>query len=555
MSQITVQQAIDLALSQFNSGHLHGAESISRKVLEMEPSQPDALHLLGVLAMHRRSFDQACDYLRRAVAANPNHAGYHCNLGQALAALREIDRATEEYRKAIDLKPDMVEAHNNLANLLRSRGDLPQAISEYATALRYRPNMAQLWNNLGTACQEAQRFDDALEGFRRAMSLDPSFTEACENLAALLHRIGRLEEAATAYRQLMRLKPDQPELMKSFGSTLCLTGQLRPAMDVFKRVIALQPDDARVKLNLGILTLLHGDFENGLPLYENRWKVDGHGRIDQNFNKPRWDGGDLKGRRLLLHAEQGFGDTIQFIRYLPQVVARGGRVFLACLPEMSRLLGQFDGVEKLLTQGDELPEFDVHCPLGSLPLLMGTRLDTIPTPAPYVKADPELSARWRRRIARLDGTLNVGLVWSGRATPDPKRSMRLSSLAPLSRCTGVRFFSLQKDAAAKQLQTTPLGMDVTDLSMHLTDLAETAAAIDNLDMVISIDTATAHLAGAMGKRVWTMLPFIPDWRWLLDRADSPWYPTMRLFRQPKADDWKTPVEEAAHELQAVGSLH
>ena len=268
-----------------------------------------------------------------------------------------------------------------------------------------------------------------------------------------------------------------------------------------------------------------------------------------SFVQPRWKGEDLNGRTVLLYAEQGFGDTIQFIRYAPLVKQRGGRVMFVCMPEVAPLLVNFAGVDEMVPQGT-LPPFHLHCPLLSLPMIFNTRVETIPASVPYLKADPRLSEQWSMKLQSRPGRLKVGLAWAGRPThaDDARRSMRLAQLAPLAQVKGVTFFSLQKGEAAAESARAPAGMDLIDCAADLHDFADTAALVSQLDLVVAVDTAVAHLAGAMGKPVWVLLPFKPDWRWLLDRNDTPWYPTMRLFRQGGKREWDGVTEEVAKVL-------
>jgi hypothetical protein len=318
-------------------------------------------------------------------------------------------------------------------------------------------------------------------------------------------------------------------------------------VEAFEKAITLRADYALAHWNLGLILLSLGDFQRGWAEYEWRWRRPEYARHD-HFKRPRWDGTQLGRRRILLHTEQGFGDVIQFIRFVPKVVERGGKVILACHSELRRLLSKIEGVQQWIDPGETLPEFDVHCPLMSLPKVFGTTVQTVPGQAPYLAAGAELAERWRERVEGLPGR-KVGLAWAGRPGHgnDRNRSIRLNQLEKLGIVAGVSFVSLQKGEAARQ--QTP-GLTITDWTADLNDFADTAALIANLDLVIAVDTAVAHLAGALGKPVWVLLPFVPDWRWMLDREDSPWYPTMRLFRQPAIGDWETPISRIVEALKS-----
>ena len=307
-------------------------------------------------------------------------------------------------------------------------------------------------------------------------------------------------------------------------------------------------------MSLALALLLQGRFAEGWEAYESRRQIRRIAR-DPGFVQPFWDGSPLGGRRILLTSEQGFGDTIQFVRYAPLVAARGGRVLLQCKPELKRLLAGQCGIEQVVTPGDATPAFDVWCLLMSLPHLLGTTLQTIPAQVPYLTPDPHLIDKWGKRTAHEPAGLKVGLVWAGGAhnKNDRVRSLSLGALAPLAQVPGVRFYSLQKGAASDQARTPPAGMEMTDWTPELADFADTAALVANLDLVISVDTAVAHLAGAIGKPVWVLLPLSPDFRWLLNRDDSPWYPTVRLFRQPTRGDWASVIERVRRALHQLSS--
>ncbi|HVT87833.1 MAG TPA: tetratricopeptide repeat protein [Tepidisphaeraceae bacterium] len=650
-SQLTIQQAVDQALQSFGCGKAQESHSLCQQILNVEPSNADALHLMGVLEMQAQHFASASQLIGRAIASNPSQPGYYCNLGQSLAAQGQNDQAIIAYRRALALNAEMFEARNNLANLLREKGEFAQAISNYMMVLRSHPNLPQVWNNMGLALQDAGRIEEALDAFAKAMSLAPTFSLAAENKAKLLHRVGRFEQAIAAYLQVLRINPDHvdslnnmanalqdagqmemavstydkalairpelPEVHKNRGNALLKLGQFERAGESFDQAIELRPDFAEAhrgrgnalrmlgrhadaitalrttaslnpesasvycdlgsallangdidqaigalnravglksdhpgaNLNLGTTLLLRGDFERGLPLYEYRNQVNGIGQVAGDNAQPIWDGSDLNGKRILLHSERGLGDAIQYSRYIPMVATRGGRICLVCQPELHRLLQQVEGIGALLAPGDMVPETDVRCALPSLPLKFKTTLETIPSRDLYLQADVEGSARWRKRLGEPDGRKKIGLAWAGPPFPDPKRSMCLSQVAPLSACRNVRLISLQKGPAMTDLRKNSGGLNIENYFCDLLDVSETASLIDNLDLVITIDSMVAHLAAAMGKPTWLLLPAIPDWRWQLDRNDSPWYPSMRLFRQKTAGDWSAPISQVLDSLQ------
>jgi len=455
---------------------------------------------------------------RQVLTQQPDHADALHFLGVAAHQEGRNEPAEALIRRAIALRPGYAEAYSNLGAVLTQQGKLDEAVSAYRDAIRCKPGHAQAYANLGAALSVQGKLDEAAAACRQAIALMPGFAEAHSNLGAALKESGRFTEAVAAYEQAIRLKPDHAE----------------------------------AHFNLALTLLLLGDFSRGWQEYEWRWKARGFLSPKRNFDQPLWGGEQLNGRRILLHAEQGLGDTIQFVRYAAQVSARGGKVVLECQPELHRLLEQLPGVS-LVAAGGPLPDFDLHCPLLSLGRAFATKLESIPNPVPYLSADPRLVDRWASRVT--GGETKVGLVWAGKATHpnDRNRSMRLRQFLPLAKVQGVRFYSLQAGPAARHAVTGPPGLEVADLSDALSDLAETAAAIANLDLVISVDTAVAHLAGAMGKPVWVLLSFIPDWRWLLDRDDSPWYPTARLFRQKAIGRWDEVIDRVAECLVSTNT--
>jgi hypothetical protein len=377
--------------------------------------------------------------------------------------------------------------------------------------------------------------------------LRPDMPQLLEQLAMALSANWEMDEAIEVWRHVAAMKPDSADTLVNLGTALHRDGKVDEALQVYQRVVALKPDLPLAHLNLSLLQLLLGDFKNGWEEHEWRWKVLKTFIPDPPFSQMMWDGSDLNGKRILLHPEGGYGDTIQFVRYAPLVAARGGQVVVGCVPELFRLLQTVEGVTELDLAGPALPVFQVHCPMLSLPRLLKTTAETIPAKIPYIFADSNLSQRCRKMMPPAHGLLKVGLVWSGRAEYDNdfNRSLLLKKYLPLSKVPRTIFFSLQKGPSSKQVEELKNEWPVIDWTSEFTDFADTAALIDNLDLVVTVDTAMAHLAGAMGKRVWVLLPFMPDWRWLLNRDDTPWYPTMRLFRQNRAGDWETPIQRVA----------
>jgi hypothetical protein len=358
---------------------------------------------------------------------------------------------------------------------------------------------------------------------------------------------GQLNDGIAAHNRALHLNPNYAEVHNNLGNALGAAGRFEEAVASLRRAIELKPDFAIAHFSLANMLLLQGDFDRGWPEYEWRRSLPGLNR--REFVQPRWDGTALNGRTILLHAEQGIGDTIQLIRYVNTASVRGGKIVVECQPELVRLFQTLSGVDQVVALNQPLPDFDIHCPMFSLPPILKTNLETIPATVPYLKADENLCLRWAACMAPF-GERNVGIVWAGSPghKNDRNRSFSLSQLSPFARIPGITFHSLQKGDAARQASTSPEGMKLIDRSAELSDFAETAALIANLDLVIAADTAAAHLAGALAKPVWVLLPFVPDWRWMLDRPDNPWYPTMRLFRQKSFGDWTEVIERVAQAL-------
>jgi Flp pilus assembly protein TadD len=547
----------NLGIALMDKGQLDEATAACRRAIKLKPNYAEAHNNLGNSFQIKGQTEEAIAAYRQAIALRPNYAKAVGNLGKVLKEKGKLDEAIAAYRQAIVLNPNYAETHNNLGIALTDKGQLDEAIAAYRQAIKLKPNFAEAHNNLGFSLRDKGQHEEAMVACRQAITLKPRFPEAHSNLGNALRDKGLLDEAIVAYRQAIMLRPGFSEAMSNLGNALRDNGQLEEAVDSYRRAIALKPDLADAHYNLALTLLLCGDFQPGWEEHEWRWKCTNFPSARRNFSQSQWNGGALETCTLLLHTEQGLGDAIQFIRYLPLVVQRGGKIIVECRAELQRLLRTMHEKCKILARGEPLPAFDLHCPLLSLPLVFGTMLDNIPKTVPYLHADMQDAKKWQER---MDGQLpivkvvKVGLVWAGKLKPDPNRSMKLSSLAPLGQVPGVRFFSLQKGTAAAEAKTPPTGMELVDWTSELKDFADTAALIANLDLVISIDTSVAHLAGAMGKPVWTLLPFNSDWRWLLERQDSPWYPTMRLFRQETPGDWQTPIQKLTEELSRFATI-
>lgn len=548
MSHVAVQHMLDQALQHHRAGGLELAEPIYRDALALSPNHPDALYLLGTLHFQKGHTENAIAMLRRATAGNPRSATYRYALGQMLTAAGESQAAIASYRDAVRIKPDFAHAWNNLGMLLEHQGDSVAAGDAYHHALEIHQEFPELHNNLGGWYKSRGQIQQAIAQFRKAISLQHEFPIARFNLGATLASIHDFHSAIEEFRVAITQQPDFPQAYTAMGNALHEIGQIDQSIDAYERGIALNPGLATPYYNLGINYLLKGDFLRGWEGFESRRCVRDFMPFCRNFAEPLWDGSDLRGRSILLHAEQGFGDTIQFARYVTLVKQRGaGQIFVLTQPELQSLIGAMPGIDLTVSDEELLPPFDLHCPLPGLPLRLKTSLATIPASIPYLAGSPTRIEYFKRKLGH-GSSRRVGLAWAGRPEHqnDLMRSITLSQLAPLAQTPNVRWISLQKGRTA--IEAANSGIPLYDLTADLEDFSDTAALIANLDLVIAVDTAVAHLAGAMGKPVWVLLPFVPDWRWMLERDDSPWYPTMQLFRQPQAGDWTMPINQIAHAL-------
>jgi len=479
------------------------------------------------------------------------------SIGEALQAAiahhkaGNLAEAERLYRRILAVDPRHADSLHLLGVIAfhAGRPDAARALIEQAIGINAA--VPEYFNNLGNVLKESGGGDaQALAAYRRALSLRPDFVDAHYNLGNAHAKEERLEEAVECYRAALRLAPGHAGSWMNLGNTLRSLGRIDEALDCYRRVPRASPVHPEARWNQAIARLLGGDLARGWEDYESRWDLERAKPLRRNFGRPAWDGAKAKGKRILLHAEQGLGDTLQFIRYAALVKQRGLKVLLECPAPLQSLLARAPGVAQAFATGEALPEFDLQLPLLSLPRLFGTTLQSIPAPRSYLTPDPSLARKWKAKLGAAGKSLRVGLAWAG-GTSDRKRDCGLAALAPLAAARdAVAFYSLQKGEAAAQAATPPAGMKLVDLSAELKNFADTAALIGQLDLVISTDTAVPHLAAALGKPTWILLRYAPDWRWLLGRDDSPWYPTARLFRQPRPGDWAEPIERAARALRS-----
>jgi tetratricopeptide (TPR) repeat protein len=488
------------------------------------------------------------------LAADPKDLGA-LNLMAALAAdENDADGVARWTRRVLAIEPRSASAYYTLGRLQQSQGGFAEAEASYLRSLAIDSGNARAHNNLGCVLQMQGRLGEAVSSFQRALELDASLPQAKQNLASITRDRGTLEEAAAAYRRAVAANPADSQVCKDLGNVYRELGMHAQALASFDEAIRRDPQNAEAHFSRSFELLLSGEYEEGFREFEWRWKVKGLNTPMRSFAQPLWDGRERPGETLLLHAEQGLGDSLFCVRYAAAASRRCGAIVLECQGELVSLLGSVRGVSRAVAQGAALPAFDAHLPLMSLPRVFGTTLPSIPWDGPYIRADAARVEQWRGFVA-ADARLKVGLAWAGRPQQgdDRKRSIALSMLAPLARSRGVAFYSLQKGPPAAQSVAPPPGMQLVDPGARLRDFADTAALVSHLDLVITIDTSVAHLAGAMGRPTWVLLTRVPDWRYHLERADNPWYPAMRLFRQQADGEWSDAIARVAGELEALAS--
>lgn len=501
-------------------GHPEQALAIYLEAIARWPDAATLEAVLGNLLLRMDRPAEALSALRRAASRNPGSAVIQCHLGLALLELRQSDEAIAALREALRLRPEFPEALASLAEALRKRGNL----------------------------------DEARQAAEAAIKIDFNQPTAHHHLGNVLCDLGAFAEATNAYRRALGLQPRDPTVMSNLGAALYALGQLPESLAQHRMALSLRPASAGSRYNFAVALLAAGEFAEGWAAYESRLQLGLSSIGPLDVAQPRWTAEALEGRVIFLYGEQGLGDTLQFARYAPLVAKRGGRVVLEVPAPLVGLMRRMPGLAEVIPTGTPPAKFDLHCPLLSLPHVFGTRIESIPASVPYLTADPLLIAAWRDRIPQ-DGK-RVGLVWSGNPRPDQpsaafvdrRRSLPLQRFAPFAAVPGIRWISLQKGPPASQLESAPRGLQILDPMDAVEDFADTAALLAHLDLVITVDTSVAHLAGAVGKPVWMLSRHDACWRWLRDRSDSPWYPTMRIYRQPRPGDWDTVIERVTADL-------
>lgn len=538
------------AVAHHARGRVADAEALYRRVLDAMPRHVEALNNLAAICGETGRLDEAAALCTRALEAEPDCADVLNTLGIVLRRLGRLEDAVARYRQALVADPAHGGALGNLGLALRALGRHGEAAEALRRAAEFQPNSASARLNLGNALRGAGKPDEAEAAYRDAITLKPGYAQAHCNLGSLLRDLGRLDEAEDELETALEHDPRLVDAHYNLGNAYKERGRYRAAAEAYRAALRVDPDHVSGHWNLSHVLLLEGQFAEGFDEYEWRWRLPIMG--SHGFSGPQWDVSAKPGAPVFVHAEQGFGDAIQFVRYVPMIAARGHKVTLCVRPPLHRLFAGLDCAD-VVTEPSDGSHVGYHCPMLSLPRAFGTRLDTIPNEVPYLRADPHGVARFRSRLSGDD--LKVGLVWRGNPekTGDAQRSLAPDLLKPVLEVEGVRFVSLQKEPVAGDLDGIRRTSRCDDWSAELGDFADTAALIEALDLVISIDTAVAHLAGALAKPVWVLLPFVPDWRWLSAREDSPWYPTACLFRQASPGDWPGAIARLAEALRGFAA--
>jgi tetratricopeptide (TPR) repeat protein len=577
--------------------------------LMLNPQQVEVYNHMGFIMAQQQHYLEAITFHRRALDRDPEYADAHNNIGIALKASGDTQQAIVHYQKAIALEPRFAEAYCNLANAQSALGQTESAMENWKKAIDANPHYAQAYNQLGVMYNDQGHTDQAIKHYIKAMTLSPQQADSYNNLAIVRKTQGQHDEAIELYHTSITLEPDNPEAYYNLAGLYKEQGRCQEAVGHYVQAIWIDPTYAQAHWNLALTYLLQGEFEKGWEQYQWRHQaLENTSLYPHAYDRPRWDGSAFTGKRLLIYTEQGLGDAIQFVRYLPLVKALGGTVLFETWQPLMRLFQSVHGIDELIqVTTDPISEdrFDLHISIMDLPRLFETNSTSVPRKTPYLTPDVSDTAFWQQRLlgacrripssareraifssgkdgeagdvgfivdtarcsqaekgplearssspsGSLEPDYKIGIVWAGSPNHgnDHLRSCGLHHFSTIARLKGVKLYSLQQGAAAEQIETCGDSLPITPLGHQFNDLMDTACAIQQLDLIISVDTALAHLAGALGKPVWTLLPTAPDWRWMLHRSDSPWYPTMRLFRQSHAGQWDAVFTDIAHSLQS-----
>lgn len=540
------------AATLLQQGAFSEAERLCREILAAEPDDGNALYLSAVITLQTGRPALAVTAFASAISADPDNPSLYQWLGIAQQQLGDFAAALDSFDAALRLRPDFGEASYNRGNALLDLTRPEDALAAYDRAIAEQPDHLMAQYNRGVALQWLGRLDEAVANYDKVLAQNPKFVGAHNNRANALKSLGRFNAALIGYDNAIALEPSYSEAHTNRAIVLQNLGRFREAIGSHDRAIALKPQSAEAHFNASLCHLTLGDFTRGWAEYEWRWKQESFAADRRVFAEPLWTGKEtLKNKTILLHSEQGLGDTLQFCRYAGLLKSLGAEVILEVQRPLAKLLKEVDGVADCLARGEPLPIFDYHCPFLSLPKAFGTDIATIPLPTGYLKAPSNTLDEWRIKLGEKTRP-RIGLVWSGR----PGHSNDVNRSIPLADFTGILnegadYVSLQQEVREADRVALQSRHDIRHLGDDLTDFCDTAALCELLDLIVTVDTSVAHLAGAMAKPVWVLLPFVPDWRWLLHREDSPWYASARLFRQDGSRLWGPVIADAQAALHNV----
>lgn len=538
-----------LGAALYHSGESPAALAAYERSIELDPSKPEPHYNLGNALRSLGDSRRAREELQRAADLRPSDARLQHKLGCVLLEQGEIAAASDVFERTLQLAPNHVDALANLGSCRLQLGQFDEARHCLAKATAVDPKSVVAWNNFGSLLLRQKQWSDAEHCFRRALEISPQQAEAHNNLGAACEGRGDLAAAEAGYRAAIAVRPNYATALYNLGNVLQSQGQFDLAAHHYDLALAIRPGYPEAEFQRGTLRMLHGDLRGGYAGFARRWEMPAARHLKRQFTAPAWKGESLRGQNILLYAEQGYGDLLQFVRFARLVSERGGKVILECRPEIVPLMRTAPGIERVISTGETPPPFAVQAALMDVPAILNLTVEQIPAVVPYLAADADRVEHWRRKLATFSG-LKVGVVWQGSPTYrfDAARSIPLNELAPLAAVPGVNLVSLQKGVGSEQTAGFPLHRLPADFDAAGAAFVDTAAVMMNLDLVITSDTAIAHLAGALGRPVWIALGTAPDWRWFLDRDDSPWYPTAKLFRQKNAGDWPEVFGRIAREL-------
>ena len=544
---------LNKSLEALRSSNLESAELYLKQALRLQSSNPHVLRLLGVIAAQRRQYSDALKYLNDSLKALPKNSLALSNLGNVFLELKDYSNALDAHDKSIKIDPKYEEAWSNKGNVLSALKRFDEAIAHHDKALSLKPNFIEAWSNKGNVLRELKRFDEAITHYDKALSLNPIYHEAWSNKGVSLYALKRFDEALAHYDKALSLNPSYHEAYYNKGVCLHDLKRFDEAITHYDKALSLKSDYHEASWNKGLSLLIQGDFENGLPLFESRWDSEevSESSGKRFFNEPTWLGKQsLQGKTILLYVEQGLGDFIQFCRYVKLVADLGAKVVLEVPLPLASLMESLEGVSQLVIKGEGLPFFDYQCPLLSLPLAFKTNIHNIPAPSGYINLDNHTNKiiEWKARLGpKLKS--RVGLAWSGNPhhKNDFNRSLLLRDILPFLP-NQFEYISLQTEVREVDKLTLDSNPKILNFASHLNDFLDTAALISDLDLVICVDTSVAHLSGALGRKTLVLLPSVPDWRWLLDREDSPWYPSIKLYRQVAIGDWGMVLDKVKLDL-------